>query len=301
MGNAVNQLAFPAPDPRYSQPFLTQRRDVVRFQSKPGTTVIAVDMANETRSRAAYNGEHFYVLYSHGNAEDIGLALPYLEQLAKVTDCSILAYEYEGYSLSDGEPTEEGCYRSINAAYKYLTKVRGIPGQRIFVFGRSIGSGPSTDLVSRCEVRECAGLILQSPIESGATTVLGQGGAAVFSMLDIFRNIDKVDKVQVTACIIHGMADEVVPFSNGRNLHEKLAKRGLAATPLWVPGAGHNNMPEKDCLLHVRDFIRQRVDALTKTQRTSMREGSTKITAPFIYNCLSNYPTRFSYLLHVPL
>eukprot|EP00392_Amoebophrya_sp_AT5.2_P001914 g1919.t1 len=323
MGNVVNQLAFPAPDPRYSQPLLEAREDTIWLRTQKAK-IVAVDLRNAKRSEQAYNGVEYVILYSHGNAEDVGLALPYLEELARITDCSVFAYEYEGYSLSEGEPTEHGCYRSINAAYRHLIEKRGFSGDRIFIFGRSIGSGPSTDLASRCGKHGCGGLLLQSPLESGARAVFGNFVAAVGSGLDIFKNIDKVDRVEVMVgpdgkgasvgsspgatlyhhngaslkpggrfgapggserldelatqgesathevpvCIMHGEADEVVPCANGRNLFNKLNQTGFAATPLWVPGRGHNDMPERDCLIHAKRFIVERVAAMQKAQDT---------------------------------
>ncbi|CAD7957846.1 unnamed protein product [Amoebophrya sp. A120] len=262
MGNVVNQLAFPAPDPRYSQPFLEERGDqVVYFKTSKNYRILAVYLNNEERSRRAHDGEHFVILYSHGNAEDVGLAIPYLEELTKITECSVFAYEYEGYSLSDGEPTEQGCYRSVNAAYKYLTEKLQFQPSSIFVFGRSIGSGPSTDLASR--LPSCAGLVLQSPIESGARAVFGSVVATVGSGLDIFKNIEKIERVRAPVCIMHGEADEVVPITNGRNLYKRVreCQQNQAASvvkfpPLWIPNHGHNDMPEHVCLHHVSKFIK---------------------------------------------
>ncbi len=54
-----------------------------------------------------------------------------------------------------------------------------IPPKELVIFGRSIGSGPSVDLASR-EVEgsefsplDVAGVLLQSPVESGARVVFG--------------------------------------------------------------------------------------------------------------------------------
>lgn len=47
--------------------------------------------------------------------------------------------------------------------FDFLTKVLEIPSSQIFVFGRSIGSGPSSYLSS---IRELGGLVLMSPFTS---------------------------------------------------------------------------------------------------------------------------------------
>ena len=44
MGNAINALAFPAPNPKYSYDMLQGRSDVVQFEAKPGYKTFALDV-----------------------------------------------------------------------------------------------------------------------------------------------------------------------------------------------------------------------------------------------------------------
>jgi hypothetical protein len=55
----------------------------------------------------------------------------------------VLSYDYRGYGLHPGVPTEGSCYADIEGAYDYLTKELKIPASRIILYGRSIGSGPT--------------------------------------------------------------------------------------------------------------------------------------------------------------
>jgi pimeloyl-ACP methyl ester carboxylesterase len=45
----------------------------------------------------------FTIIFSHGNAVDIGQMAPSLAQLALELNCSVLAYDYPGYGCSKGE------------------------------------------------------------------------------------------------------------------------------------------------------------------------------------------------------
>ena len=58
---------------------------------------------------------------------------------------------------------------------------------------------------------------------------------------DLFCNIDIIDQVQSPVTIIHGTRDEVVPFWHGERLFE-LCPQDWRCKPLWVTGAGHNNV-----------------------------------------------------------
>ncbi|MEL6815834.1 MAG: alpha/beta fold hydrolase, partial [Cyanobacteria bacterium J06598_3] len=85
------------------------------------------------------------ILFSHGNASDLGSILPNL-QLLKDAGYSVFAYDYPGYGHSSGEPTEGGTYRAIEAAYAYLTTELAISPDNIVAYGQSVGGGPSTFL-----------------------------------------------------------------------------------------------------------------------------------------------------------
>ncbi|MGE9268658.1 MAG: alpha/beta hydrolase, partial [Verrucomicrobiales bacterium] len=51
------------------------------------------------------------LLWSHGNAEDLGNIQPILNTLEDL-GYGLLAYDYPGYGLSDGKPSEESVYRA---------------------------------------------------------------------------------------------------------------------------------------------------------------------------------------------
>merc|ERR1719382_903131 len=171
--------------------------------------------------------------------------------MAETCVADVLAYDYCGYGMSTGEASEENCYISINAAYEHLRK-QGCGGDKnpIIAFGRSIGSGPTVDLVSKHP--EISAMVLQSPIESAGRAV-GNATISYFGYrLDLFRNYEKVPLIKCPVFVMHGMADEVVPFRNGQAIQEACVG---AVTPYWVPGRGHNDMPENECLRKIREFV----------------------------------------------
>lgn len=52
-------------------------------------------------------------------------------------------------------------------------------------------------------------------------------------------SIDKVPKITSLVLVIHGTEDEVVDFSHGQLIQQRCPR---AADPLWVDGAGHNDI-----------------------------------------------------------
>lgn len=59
------------------------------------------------------------------------------------------------------------------------------------------------------------------------------------TQLQLSYSIDKVPKITCPVLVIHGTEDEVIDFSHGLAIHEKCPR---AVDPLWVEGAGHNDV-----------------------------------------------------------
>ncbi|WP_199248714.1 alpha/beta hydrolase [[Phormidium] sp. ETS-05] len=173
----------------------------------------------------------YTILYSHGNAEDLGDVLPTLQALQN-SGFSVFAYDYQGYGQSEGSPTVANAYEDISAAYQYLRDRLGVPPQQIIIYGRSVGGGPSTYLASREPI---AGLILESTFVSAFRVVTH---IPIFPF-DKFPNLHHLQQVNSPVLIIHGTQDEVVPFWHGETLFAA-AKEPKRFLP--VEGAGHDDL-----------------------------------------------------------
>lgn len=216
---ASEQLIFQPPPPGYGP----DEPDLVRITTADGVRLRALDLRKPSAELT--------ILYSHGNAEDIGYARAALEALRGL-GFSVLAYDYRGYGLSEGRPSERGVYNDIDAAYDFLVQRRGIDPERIVVYGVSVGSGPAVELASR---RPVGGLVLEAPFTT-AFRVVTQLPLLPF---DRFRNLDKIDDVDAPVLVMHGTDDGIIPFSHGQRLFEAAGK---PKRRLWVPNAGHNNL-----------------------------------------------------------
>jgi len=198
--------------------------------------VLKLTTADGVRISAKYlpsADARYTILFSHGNGEDMGDVRSDLLHL-NLMGFAVLAYDYHGYGTSEGAPTERHCYADIDAAYDYLTGSLHVPPERIILYGRSIGGGPSVDLAAR---RPVGGLILESAFTSAAAC------SVLTSVLpgDAFRNIDKIKSVKCPVLVIHGRRDWVVPFRLGKALFEAVPgpKRYL-----WIERAGHNDLTQ---------------------------------------------------------
>lgn len=243
MGCIVSTLAFPVPpENRALLEELSLHPDYFVLETADGTEVSALHL------RRGYSRT---LLYSHGNCQDLSTMAEGLELMTGFCRADILAYDYCGYGLSEGSASELGCYAAINAAYEYLSDLSGSPSM-IVAFGESIGSGPTVDLASRHP--DVAGVVLLMPFESAVRTVkaCGQPLSRLFRCIDIFRNYEKIDRVACPVLVMHGTADQVVPFEHGLSLYRNCRR---PVEPLWVAGCDHDDMPWEACMRRIRQFM----------------------------------------------
>jgi len=197
---------------------------IIKLTSSNGAKISATYLANPAST--------FTILFSHGNAEDIGDDEIFLEGI-RGAGFSVFAYDYQGYGTSEGKPTELHAYEDVDAAYTYLVQTFHIQPNKIISFGRSVGSGPATELALHHAV---AGLVLQSPFTS-AFRVLTRVSLLPF---DRFDNLSKITKLHCPLLIIHGTEDSVISIAHGKEL---FAAANEPKQALWVERANHNDVP----------------------------------------------------------
>jgi fermentation-respiration switch protein FrsA (DUF1100 family) len=202
------------------------------YRDQPG--ILKLTSSGGSKISATYlpNPEAiFTVLFSHGNAEDIGDDQPLLERI-RASGFAVFAYDYQGYGTSEGRPSERHAYEDEDTAYNFLVQSMHVQPHRIIAFGRSVGGGPACDLASR---RPVAGLILESAFTS-AFRVMTRVRVLPF---DKFDNLHKIRSVRCPVLIIHGTEDSVVNTFHGKEL---FAAANEPKQALWVRGANHNDV-----------------------------------------------------------
>ena len=106
------------------------------------------------------------LIYSHGNATDLGAMFPIQVVLAHSLDCNVVVYDYSGYGESGGVPDEFATYRDIDAVFEYVVdSVAGGNPENVVLYGQSVGSGPCCYLAAKNP--RIGGMILHSPFTSG--------------------------------------------------------------------------------------------------------------------------------------
>jgi alpha-beta hydrolase superfamily lysophospholipase len=205
------------------QPHSSSYKDtekILKLTSKNGAQISAVYLPN--------NKARYTILYSHGNAEDIGDSRPVFEELRDL-GFNVFAYDYQGYGTSQGVCSESNAYDDVETAYNYLTENLSIQSENIIAYGHSLGGAMAIDIASKKPV---AGLI----VESSFTTAFRVMTQISIMPFDKFRSVDKIATVKCPILVIHGMQDNTITAEHGKEL---FARATEPKQLILVEGAGH--------------------------------------------------------------
>jgi uncharacterized protein len=237
-----DQLTFPAPnnDPKASPtdadiPFEDLHLPVNRSEQIHAWWIPAADPTDKVV--VAFHGNGYVIEREFGADRALFEASP-LHRLG----VNLLLVEYRGYgSSSPVTPSEKHLYEDAEAAFRYLTVQRNLPARDIVVFGRSIGTGPATELAKRHP--DVAGLMLMSPFTSLLDAAKGVWYLRALPLSirarNHFDNLSRISDVHVPVLIMVGTDDRLTPPSMSQALFRK------ANQPKQIylqPGAGHEDM-----------------------------------------------------------
>lgn len=245
MGNLISGFVFVPPDTTYTE---RSPHPVTWILTKSRRKIPAYWMPSRHGSTKRT------IVYSHGNATDIGGMYEFLELLHANLNVNILCYDYIGYGMAkdQGSPSESFTYESAEAAITALQNDYDIAPHDVIIFGTSVGSGPSCHLAANLGVR---GLILECPFLSCVKVVTTN---PLGKVVDMFRNENKIGKVECPVLLFHGKKDDIVPFWHGATLFDKVQDK-YKFDFVQVDEAGHHDIIE--CLsVHryletIHDFI----------------------------------------------
>jgi len=164
---------------------------------------------------SADNG--FWVLHLHGNADSAfsPWQVRHCEALRR-SGFNVLEFDYRGFGLTPGRPSEASMYDDAEAAYQALLR-RGVAPNRIILLGHSLGSGPAVLLATR---HQAAALVL-----FGAFTSIPDAAADRYPYLPVrlavavqFNSLARIGDVHIPVVIAHSRSDRLIPYSHALKL-----------------------------------------------------------------------------------
>ena len=162
-----------------------------------------------------------------------------------------VAFDYRGFPASPGSISQQGILDDAITIFDWAAE-KGFP---LVIWGRSLGSGPSTYVASQ---RDARALLLETPFLSAVTVaaerypVLPVG----WVMQDQFPVNQWILDVSEPVLVAHGTADETIGVSNGERLYALAPNKD----ELWIePGAGHSDLWERGIWSHAEPFFERAV------------------------------------------
>lgn len=204
--------------------------------------LIYEDVYFKTEDNVELNGWYLPVegaektlLFFHGNGGNISHRLDSLNIFHDL-GLSVFIFDYRGYGQSQGTTSEQGTYRDAEAAWRYLTELRGISDKEIIVFGRSMGGAVATWLANQYTPNL---LILESTFTSVTDMAKHYYPYLPTTLLARIKyaSIDRIQGIQCPILFSHSQTDEIVPFKFGLQLFEQ----ALEPKMFMQMEGGHND------------------------------------------------------------
>ncbi len=154
------------------------------------------------------------VLFFHGNAGNISHRLETIK-IYNQLGLNFLIFDYRGFGISTGKPTEEGTYLDADTAWQYLIEEKKLNPEEIILAGRSLGGGVAAELAKKAHP---AMLILESTFTS-MTEVSAKHYPFMPTSLIVKHEYETSLKLKDIHCPIvfaHSKNDEVIPYEHSQ-------------------------------------------------------------------------------------
>lgn len=189
------------------------------------------------------------LIYFGGNAEDVSSILLDHHHFSNI---SLLLFNYRGYGLSQGRPSQKNLIGDALFLYDYFAALPEVDRERIILMGRSLGTCVAVELAARRKVER---LVLISPFAS--LRALARKHFPWFPVGPFLRHpfdiIDHAPGITAPLLAIIAAEDRIVPPEHSRRL---LAAWGGETRALVIAGADHNDLgPQREFWSAIETFI----------------------------------------------
>ncbi len=175
------------------------------------------------------------ILYFHGNRDNLVRWVESAQQYKKY-GTNVMVVDYRSYGKSTGKVSEENLLQDAILWYEKALELS--KGQKIILFGRSLGSGFAIYVANQKKVEA---LILETPYTSMVAVIDAHVPYFIAQRTDLkLKNEDFLSKIKVPTIIFHGTADEVIPYEIGRKVYTSMGPQTTKLVTL--DSGGHNNL-----------------------------------------------------------
>ena len=157
------------------------------------------------------------IVYFHGNAGKLENRIHKLNHF-KDMDVNFLIIAWRGFSGNSGKPSERGLYDDGSSVILWLKNL-GLKENDIVLYGESLGTGVAIEIA---QSNNFAGLVLETPFTSMVEAAKNFYPYIPVALLlkDKYENQKKIKNIDIPLLVMHGEADQIVPFWMGKKIYE---------------------------------------------------------------------------------
>ncbi len=177
------------------------------------------------------------LLFFHGRGGNIS----HFENFAQAytpLGYGILMFDYRGFGLSKGAPSERRLQEDALTAVNYALRTLSIPPQKLVLFGHSLGNAPALFAAQHFKNLPLKALILQSPFLStpdmAACWATGytphswayrclRACVTPFLCFNLFDNTKQTAGLNIPVLVCMSKADTTLPWQQSAKLADKIA------------------------------------------------------------------------------
>lgn len=241
------RILFPAPSTSSGE------WDASKFQAKEDW------VSTEDGSRVhvwtfAHRSPLATIIFSHGNGEDLGSLGWELQELSINLSVNVVAYDFRGYGKTGGTPNQLNILGDAIAVGKWVRDHPEWSRVPIIPMGRSLGGAAAIEMATELQT---PGLVLDRTFSSAVDVA-----ASIYPIIPVrllmrnpFPSQEKIKLYSGRLLQFHGDADNVVPISFGRKLHEACPSNQKSFVEL--AGFGHNDLHSESFWVETTKFIEE--------------------------------------------
>lgn len=178
------------------------------------------------------------LIFSHGNGCDILGMKKYLKNLADNLGITVVCYDYTGYGLSKGKPSEENCNLALESVINYYKNM--YDESEITLVGQSLGTGVVSHYISKNNWK--TPVILISPYKSIPRVICDIPYVESCFRHNTFSTIYNIKNIKCPLKIFHGLSDDVISCYHGKYIADNMPNKTF--DPTFYPNTGHNDILE---------------------------------------------------------
>jgi pimeloyl-ACP methyl ester carboxylesterase len=209
-------------------------------------------------------------LYCHGNRDHMDFYWNRQKLLAHVggkNRYGVLSFDYPGFGMSEGTPTEENMYLATAGALDWLQN-KGMVNNRLIAYGYSLGSAPATRIAANPnEFSLCPKiLILENPFASSEEMAQSSSGlsfpGSYFTNIKI-ANAEEIKKVNQPFLWMHGTYDTFLTLEyHGQVVFDNYT--GIRGKSVIVDGATHDGLLGVPMVMGIQNYLHTLLDFITE-------------------------------------